>query len=42
MILHESPNPDFSIVRALDIMYAKPRNFADDLLLSKRSQLSES
>ena len=42
MILHESPNPDFSIVRALDIMYAKPRNFADDLLLSKLSQLSES
>lgn len=42
MILRERPNPDFSIVRALDIMYARPRNSADDLLLSKLPQLSES
>ncbi|MBL8811021.1 MAG: MOSC domain-containing protein [Planctomycetaceae bacterium] len=42
MILRERPNPDFPIVRALDIMYAKPRNSADDLLLSKLPQLSES
>lgn len=42
MILRERPNPDFSIVRALDIIYAKHRNSADDLLLSKLPELSES
>lgn len=41
LILMERPQPDFSIARALDIMYANPRNPQDDQKLADLPQLSE-
>lgn len=41
VLLRERPQPDFSIARALDIMYANPRNPQDDQMLADLPQLSE-
>lgn len=40
--LRERRHPEFTIARALAIMYAKPRDSDDDLQLAKLPQLSES